>query len=194
MFPYISELLTWTVGPSRSYGTEVTVSFNFTMYNRMSSPQVLTWGSSCEFAPHGNGTLEVENLTFSDYYMCLTALTPVTYSPGATNRILSYYFLLSEPGYTELPNGSYRFDIGDPEYHSPLSPTFGVTLIINETGSFRMYDEIPSSLFSQISETTLPTETSTTTTTTTSTTTTTVPNLTSGFTTFIMMLGVLGII
>jgi hypothetical protein len=152
LFAYISGLPTWSVGPSQYGVTEVHIVFNFTMYNRMGSPQIFTWANMCEFAPYGTGVLEVENLTFSSYYGCCEAIFPATYSPGFTNRSRHYAFRLSEPGYTELPDGSYRFDTLDPNYLIPSFPTFGVTLIINETGFFRLYDAIPSSLFSPFSE------------------------------------------
>jgi hypothetical protein len=152
MFAYISALSTWSVGPSQYGVTEVHIVFNFTMYNRMGDPQIFTWANMCEFAPYGTGVLEVENLTFSSYYGCCEVFMPISYSPGFTNRSRLYPFRLSEPGYTELPNGSYRFDILDPNYPIPSFPTFGVTLIINETGAFRLYDEIPASLFSPFSE------------------------------------------
>ncbi|MFW9905767.1 MAG: hypothetical protein ACFFFH_15650 [Candidatus Thorarchaeota archaeon] len=150
MFAFISELISWSVGPSLYGVTEVPISFNFTMYNRMEKPQVLTWANSCEFAPSVTTVLEVENLTFSSYYGSLEFIMSGTYPPGSTNRSWLYHFCLSEPGYTELPSGSYHFDILD--YSIPSFPTFGVTLIINETGSFRIYDEIPSWLFSPLSE------------------------------------------
>ncbi len=202
MFAYISELISWTVGASQYGVTEIMVSFNFTMYNRMNSSQVFAWPNHCEFAPYGTGILEVENLTFRNYYTCAEAILPITYFPGATNRSRNYCFCLSELGYTELPNGTYRFDIFDPQYPLPYFPTFGVTLILNETGSFRLYDEIPSSLFSPSSETdpsetdsaNTPTSISQSDNSSTTPSITTVPNPTPGFVPLILVLGFMGIL